>query len=186
VRPWSRTPREVYAVYGEDEYLAGEDAQSSQPLSGEEGTPSSLERPPLGGGSERSRSGRLIGLGLLVGVTVGAVGLLVVDASQPHLAPGARQAQGTAAAGGSGRAQAPAMARRERTQIFRSGTGANQAFRSGADANLSPAPSPRRSRAERSRPVAYPPNEARRSPGTSQPVTAEPARAAGGEFEFER
>jgi hypothetical protein len=83
---WQRAPREVYRVYGEDEYLSADDAHAtqgeSQPRAGEEGSPSLL-----GGDLRYSRSGRLLGLGLLVVVTVGAVGLVVASASHRHVAP---------------------------------------------------------------------------------------------------
>jgi hypothetical protein len=113
---WHRAPREVYRVYGEDEYLA-DDALSAEeepfaprvaeeesftpqvaeescaPPTGEEfhRTPThnhatyhySAVAPPL----HRSRSGRLLGLGLLAGVTVGALGLVALNAA--HRSPAA-------------------------------------------------------------------------------------------------
>jgi hypothetical protein len=83
---WQRTPRAVYSVYGEEEYLSENDAhasgQASQSLADGEGSPLFA-----GTGSHHSRSGRLLGLGLLLGVTVGALGLVVVNASRPHAAP---------------------------------------------------------------------------------------------------
>src|SRR5258708_36868221 len=82
---WQRTPREVYSVYGEEEYLSENDAhasgQASQPLA-EEGSPVFA-----GAGSRHSRSGRLLGLGMLLGVTVGALGLVAVNASRPPAPP---------------------------------------------------------------------------------------------------
>jgi hypothetical protein len=85
--PWQRAPREVYRVYGEDEYLAAEDRPASeQPYASAadsigEDSPSALVSPIPGG----LHPGRLMGLGLLVGVTIGAVGLIVVNMS--HRSP---------------------------------------------------------------------------------------------------
>ncbi len=75
---WRRVPREVYRVYGQDEYLAGDDQAPAQPSSS--ATPVEYER--------GSRSGRLVGLGALVGVSVGALGLVLTHASSR--APAAR------------------------------------------------------------------------------------------------
>lgn len=112
---WHRAPREVYRVYGQDEYLgegevrAGEEPWLSihgQPLSSPalEDRPSQVEdadrenraaasadrgESPLRGvpvhSSRSSGSGRLIGLGLLAGVTAGALGLVV--SSMSHRSP---------------------------------------------------------------------------------------------------
>jgi hypothetical protein len=101
---WRRASREVYRVYGEDEYL-GEDASSGgdeswSPSAGEQSDPRSahaheddrhigIASPPHG-----SRPGRLVGLGLLVGVVVGAFGLVALNAShRPPVAPRAGIAQ---------------------------------------------------------------------------------------------
>lgn len=112
---WHRAPREVYRVYGEDEYLAEEAAPGGDrsaenathagggsPVQGVGadqdvsliGDPPSFEAPSspsspftLPGAVhavapyEFSRSGRLFGLGLLVVVTVGALALVVLNAS---------------------------------------------------------------------------------------------------------
>jgi hypothetical protein len=76
---WHRAPREVYRVYAEDEYLAQSDAHADE----QTWTPPS-----------HSRSGRLVGLGLLVGVTVGAFALVALNASQrAPMAPQSRVAQ---------------------------------------------------------------------------------------------
>jgi hypothetical protein len=66
---WHRAPREVYRVYGQDEYLAEDDLQVGEAFSA----------PPAGEEARGSRSGRLVGLGVLVGVTVGALGLVVLN-----------------------------------------------------------------------------------------------------------
>lgn len=85
--PWLRAPREVYRVYGEDEYLEGEDGSASeQPRVSAGDSIEEDSHVALASATSRgSRQGRLIGLGLLVGVTVGAVGLLVVNMS--HRSP---------------------------------------------------------------------------------------------------
>jgi hypothetical protein len=68
---WHRAPREVYRVYGQDEYLAEDDVQV--------GVGEASSAPPAGEEARGSRSGRLVGLGVLVGVTVGALGLVVLN-----------------------------------------------------------------------------------------------------------
>jgi hypothetical protein len=73
---WRRAPREVYRVYGEDEYLS-EDSVHAR----EEPSPTLADER-----TRDSRSGRLVGLGLLAGVIVGAVGLVVLNASHQHAA----------------------------------------------------------------------------------------------------
>jgi hypothetical protein len=103
---WHRAPREVYRVYGEDEYLADEalsaDEESFAPHVAEEScappTVEEFHRTPthnhatyhysaVASPSHRSRSGRLVGLGLLAGVTVGALGLVALNAA--HRSPAA-------------------------------------------------------------------------------------------------
>ena len=90
---WQKAPREVYRVYGEDEYLSGQDAlaseQAAQSPAGQEGP-----QPFHGEGSHNSRSGRLMGLGLLLGVIAGAIGLVVVNASHPHVPRSSSVARG--------------------------------------------------------------------------------------------
>ena len=115
---WHRAPREGYRVYGEDEYLADDtlsaDEESFAPhVAGESFAPHVAEEswaqptgeeshrtpthehatyhysavaPP----SHRSRSGRLVGLGLLAGVTLGAFGLVALNAT--HRSPAAPSA----------------------------------------------------------------------------------------------
>ncbi len=88
--PWQRAPREVYRVYGEDEYLSAEDRPTSERphVSGGdsigEGSSSALVSPI----SRGSHLGRLIGLGLLVIVTIGAISLVVVNMSRRSPSPG--------------------------------------------------------------------------------------------------
>jgi hypothetical protein len=81
--PWQRTPREVYRVYGEDEYLSAEDRPTSEPHLSDgdsigEDSSSALVSPI----SRSSHLGRLIGLGLLIAVTLGAISLVVVNMSR--------------------------------------------------------------------------------------------------------
>ncbi|HEX4837473.1 MAG TPA: hypothetical protein VFV03_02975, partial [Solirubrobacteraceae bacterium] len=88
---WHRAPREVYRVYGEDEYLA-DDA----PSAGDGSHPTQAHEHEIdhhaaaASWSHRSRSGRLVGLGLLVGVTVSALGLVAVNTA--HRPPAASRA----------------------------------------------------------------------------------------------
>jgi hypothetical protein len=85
---WRRAPREVYRVYGEDEYredeylgeYLGEELDPTSTHAHEEDHHAAIESRRPG-----SHSGRLVGLGLLVGVTVGALGLVVLNAS--HRSP---------------------------------------------------------------------------------------------------
>jgi hypothetical protein len=67
VSPWRRAPRALYRVYGEDEYLAGEDEHDADAAAGE--IPAQMDA---------RRSGRLLGLGLLVCVTASALGLVAL------------------------------------------------------------------------------------------------------------
>jgi hypothetical protein len=115
---WQRTPREVYSVYGEEEYLSENDihasGQASQPPAEGEGSPL------FTGGGSHSRSGRLLGLGLLLGVTVGAFGLVAVNAFRPRGAPTNGVVRG-AQASAPGRPPATASARpgpAHRSQAF--------------------------------------------------------------------
>jgi hypothetical protein len=78
---WRRAPREVYRVYGEDEYLA-EDEPIVGELAGTAGGDGDGRHFTIGRSrSPGSRSGRLIGLGLVVGVTLGVAGLVVRNVS---------------------------------------------------------------------------------------------------------
>jgi hypothetical protein len=95
---WRRTPRAVYRVYGEDEYLdAGEvgvEEDTNPTFGGEYASDdqhTTTHRRPLG-----SRSGRLVGIGLLVGVTVCALGLVVANVlHRPSVATRSGFVQGT-------------------------------------------------------------------------------------------
>jgi hypothetical protein len=116
---WHRAPREVYRVYGEDEYPGGkntelgygeDDTTISRASTTAEGstiaadavaeTPWS-ERPTPGNFapgvrsdcSQRSQPGRLVGFGLLTGAILGTLCLVVLNMSHRHVAmsrPGAQ------------------------------------------------------------------------------------------------
>jgi hypothetical protein len=90
--PWRRAPRQVYRVYGEDEYLAEEHvAADAEFLRGAEDSRSYEKRSELGTAAPptASRTPRLVGIGLLLGATVGAAGLvfshLSHEASPPRV-----------------------------------------------------------------------------------------------------
>jgi hypothetical protein len=73
---WHRAPREVYRVYGEDQYLEGETAPAGQMAPAEEtASPAGLH------------AGRLIGVGLLVGVGLATLALVFLNLSHPRRAP---------------------------------------------------------------------------------------------------
>jgi hypothetical protein len=72
---WKRAPRSVYSVYGEQEYLSGGDLDA-----GEQEPSLAIAYEP----SSASRSTRLLGLGLLVGVILSAIALVALNASHPH------------------------------------------------------------------------------------------------------
>ncbi len=78
---WRRTPRAVYRVYGEDEYLDDEtrvEGDTNPTFGGEHASEdrhtATYPRP------RGSRSNRFVGIGLLVGVIVCVLGLVVVNA----------------------------------------------------------------------------------------------------------
>ncbi|HXC24229.1 MAG TPA: hypothetical protein VNU28_06565 [Solirubrobacteraceae bacterium] len=92
---WHRAPREVYRVYGEDRYLDAETAQLEEAATverdeGGEGSWSAPAHPgDRGVSSVRSReshAGRLVGLGLLVGVILATLALVLLNASRRHRA----------------------------------------------------------------------------------------------------
>jgi hypothetical protein len=74
---WSRAPRQVYEVHGEDDCLAEDGAP-----------PGERPAPELSASAKGSRSGRVLGLAFLVMVTLGAVA--IVSLSLSH-APSGRQ-----------------------------------------------------------------------------------------------
>lgn len=78
---WRRAPREVYRVYGEDEYLAGENdaIEDSDPTS--ETNRHQDRRAIVSPRSHGSHTARLVGIGLLIGVTVGALGIVILNIS---------------------------------------------------------------------------------------------------------
>jgi hypothetical protein len=81
---WHRAPRAVYRVYGEEEYLAEQHDGVEEPPPG--GADRQTGRPVIVSSAPRgSHAARLLGLGLLAGVTLGAVGLVVSNLS--HRAP---------------------------------------------------------------------------------------------------
>jgi hypothetical protein len=84
---WNRSPRAVYQVYGEEEYLDGDDVRATQEQSSQ----------PVSEPERGSRTAPLIGLGLLIGVCLAVLGLLLLNAvysspRSPHAAnaPSAR------------------------------------------------------------------------------------------------
>ncbi len=94
---WQRAPRAVYSVCGEDEYLsedglhAAGDEPGARHLGDEPGARHLVEEPstpylaqaPL----RSSSSGRLVGLGLLVGVIVSAAVLVVLNRAHRPVGP---------------------------------------------------------------------------------------------------
>ncbi len=136
---WHRTPREVYRVYGEDQYLEGETASEGETALREDTTavePDSgagtswgafaADAPPAspdiaGSPSARPsglRAGRLIGVGLLVGVALATLGLVFLNMSHRHgaapelVGQGARVETGQRVARASGAGSASAIAHR--------------------------------------------------------------------------
>jgi hypothetical protein len=79
---WRRAPRQVYCVYGEEEYLSEENAVGETELPLQTMGSGSFEKGPAIGAAvpphAGSRTYRLIGVGLLLGVTFGA-GVLFVS-----------------------------------------------------------------------------------------------------------
>lgn len=69
---WSRAPRQVYEVHGEDDHLAEEAA-----------APSERTAPQPAANVEGARSNGVLGLTLLVAVTLGAVALVLLALSHP-------------------------------------------------------------------------------------------------------
>ena len=77
---WRRAPRQVYCVYGQDEYLSeGHPAGETEPPHDEPESDFVGRAPEVGAAAAgaRSRGPRLIGVGLLLGATIGAGGLVV-------------------------------------------------------------------------------------------------------------
>jgi hypothetical protein len=105
MRLWHRAPREVYRVYGEDQYREAEPALDGETFAREDTTtaePDSRAEAPwvafaaeapsaslgtAGSSSARlsgSHAGRLIGLGLLVGVVLATLALVFLNMSHRH------------------------------------------------------------------------------------------------------
>jgi hypothetical protein len=96
---WHRAPREVYRVYGEDQYLEGEIASREDATTVDLGTSVDAswaaldsDAPPLPPRAEGSSSavpsgphaGRMVGIGLLIGVGLATVVLVFLNASHRH------------------------------------------------------------------------------------------------------
>jgi hypothetical protein len=86
---WRRAPREVYRVYGEDEYFAetgagsvDEDTGSAEEGSVAHGHPSI--RPPFEAPSPVFTPGRVLALALLTASALGALALVVLNGAPPH------------------------------------------------------------------------------------------------------
>ncbi|MGA9314979.1 MAG: hypothetical protein WBV77_10155 [Solirubrobacteraceae bacterium] len=96
---WRRAPREVYRVYGEDQYLEGETAEREDSATVEPDSrgvaswaafaadvpPASAG--PVGGPSVPpggSHAGRLVGVGLLMGVGLATLALVFLNISHRH------------------------------------------------------------------------------------------------------
>lgn len=140
---WRRAPREVYRVYGEDQYLEGERTPEAQVAAREDATTVESDRsagsswdafaadvPPASPrtadrASARPRglhTGRLVGVGLLVGVGVATLALVFLNASRQRgvapepLAQGARAEARQRVDRVSGVTPAPAIAHSESTR----------------------------------------------------------------------
>jgi hypothetical protein len=186
---WHRAPREVYRVYGQDEYLAEDDLQVAEASSAS----------PSGEEAHGSRSGRLVGLGVLVGVTVGALGLVMLNVShQRSAAPRSVVAQ-SARARAAGRPSAVSRASTASHAFVRVPTGAEPATHtstrpaSRVPASVRPPARPLvRSPSRGGTPTRPVSNAASVGPWRGQLSTSElPASDAGaptidGEFDFER
>lgn len=99
---WHRAQREVYRVYGEDQYLEGETAPA-----GEMAPAGQMDRP------DGLHAGRLIGVGLLVGIGLATLGLVFLNLGHPRRAPDL-VGQGARVQTGQRVARAPDPARRVR------------------------------------------------------------------------
>jgi hypothetical protein len=77
---WRRAPRQVYRVYEEDDFLADEHSTAEPKYLREAEESGTHENSPEFGSAASplgSRMTRFVGVGLLLGVTVGAVGLIL-------------------------------------------------------------------------------------------------------------
>ena len=194
---WRRAPREVYRVYGEDEYLAaGEEAGWEEPGSAplETGPPATDPSDALYEHDTRAsqaygpRSRRLVGLALLVAVTAAVFGLVAASAlRRPRAAPPARVAQ---EARGGVRAPAPAVAQSPRGGSPESRVSAGT-FRlphavvsaKATSHAVEPAKAVPRVRA---RDVAEPQAQAPEAPAPEARASRAPTPRVDGEFGFER
>ncbi len=156
---WSRAPRQVYMVHGEDDYVAHDDAPS-------EGT-----IPQLDTSVEGSRSGGVLGLTLLVLVTIGAVALVLLSLS--HGPTGRQSVAERRAASGDTRRAFPDPPTTAPPEVHRP-----PYPRRHARASISPVVRPRRRDQRIARGYAKA-HEIMIVPAGGQPL-------AGGEFDFER
>ncbi len=89
---WRRAPRQVYCVYGQDEYVSdGHPAGETEPPHDEPESDFLGRAPEVGvpAPGARSRGPRLIGVGLLLGAAIGAGGLVVSHLHGQSSPPGA-------------------------------------------------------------------------------------------------
>ena len=202
---WRRAPRQVYCVYGEEEYLSEEHAAGETELPRQMTGTGSFEQDPEITGEMRSRAGshtsRLIWVGLLLGVMFGTGALFVsyltreISPSRggassrpaPHRLPPA--SSGPLPRGMSGATVADTDAQRRSSQVSASRTSssghpgsASAATRS--DAGSAGTPFSRSGRTIAARKVGATPSVAvLASTATEAPAAS---AAAGDEFEFER
>jgi len=197
---WRRAPREVYRVYGEEEYLGGD-----APSAVEESHQAPVQEHAkdhyavVGHPAYRAQAGRLVGLGLLVGVVVSAAALVVLNvAHRPPTAPpatvarvahahgAARASSGAAIDGGS-----PVSVSKNPTPRVRART--RTRARVGAHSSTGH-PSGGRSSTRQAHRSAESVSEAASAEWSAPPrsTTSDPAPSGaeappiGGEFEFER
>jgi hypothetical protein len=206
---WKRAPREVYRVYGEDRYLASSEDQATvesdrgaeAPLSalGADGTSAPHSHGSAATRASEPHAARLLGIGLLVGVSLATLALVLSNVLQPHRgtprppAQGARVWEGRQAIRASGSAIASAGSRSARSMPLRAPRFPDLSKRvvasrpSGRDGPSAPAPRG----TPRSRPAS---SAALRSPGdgapaqlaTQQPTPAVVDPSVQDEFGFER
>ncbi len=202
---WRRAPRQVYRVYAEDEYLAEEHGAAESERLREAEQPGSRERRPEIGLSPPtgSRTARLVGVGLLLGATVGAAGLvlshLTHEASPPRGSSSgslaARRPSPTSSRSFSHRTSGEASADPQ-SESQSSGTSRIRASVSGyappgfaadrrASASAAAAREPVESRRSASARTAGPNWSARAAASATSQAPVSSA-VAGGEFEFER
>lgn len=194
-----RAPREVYRVYGQDEYLAEDGGSTVEELHaasvdgcGDDGHPSVTSSQ-----THASRPARLVGLGLLVGVVVGVAALVVLNASHRSSAVSASGVVQSAPEGAVGHSSKAAHESGASHAFTRISAGSESATRASGKAVSRARASIRSSVRPLLRPRAERPTEL--GPSTvavmpSQPQASESelpgpdavASSIDGEFEFER